>query len=116
MNYRRPYQEPTVPPMMHAKRNRAKVSLIFHDFLPNSCARARALNKRGPGAKYAREFPDLKVEQRAAPCSNGVRGSTARRIPPSGIEERFPVGHSHKQGLELITPGTDLQSMGGKKT
>ena len=27
--------------MMHAKRNRAKVSLIFHDFLPNSCARAR---------------------------------------------------------------------------
>ena len=32
MNYRRPYQEPTVPPMMHAKRNRAKVSLIFHDF------------------------------------------------------------------------------------
>jgi len=25
------------------------------------------------------------------------------------------VGHSHKQGLELITPGTDLQWMGGKK-
>ena len=22
MNYRRPYQEPTVPPMMHAKRER----------------------------------------------------------------------------------------------
>jgi hypothetical protein len=30
--------------------------------------------------------------------------------------KQFPVGHSHKQGLELITPGMDLQWMGGKKT
>jgi hypothetical protein len=30
--------------------------------------------------------------------------------------KQFPVGHCHKQGLELIIPGTDLQWMGGKKS
>jgi hypothetical protein len=44
-----------------------------------------------------------------------MRGGTARRLQPPGMK-RFPVGHSHKQGLELITPGMDLQWMGGKKT
>jgi hypothetical protein len=29
--------------------------------------------------------------------------------------KQFPVGHCHKQGLELIIPGTDLQWMGGKE-
>ena len=33
---------------------------------------------------------------------------------PQGMK-RFPVGHCHKQGYELIIPGTDLQWMGGKK-
>src|SRR5262245_63029190 len=75
----------------------------------------RLLAKHGKDRSLAREFPDLKVEQRTAPCSNGMRGSTARRTQPPGMK-RFPVGHSHKQGLELITPGTDLQWMGGKKT
>ena len=58
--------------------------------------------------------PDLKVEQRTAPCSNSMRGNTARRVLPPGMKQ-FPVGHCHKQGLELIIPGTDLQWMGGKK-
>jgi hypothetical protein len=71
--------------------------------------------KHGKDRSLIREFPDLKVEQRTAPCSNGMRGSTARRVRPPGMKQ-FPVGHSHKQGLELITPGTDLQWMGGKKT
>ena len=71
--------------------------------------------KHGKDRSLVREFPNLKVEQRAAPCSNGMRGSTARRVQPSGMKQ-FPVGHSHKQGLELITPGMDLQWMGGKKT
>src|SRR5262249_36723090 len=70
--------------------------------------------KHGKDRSLIRQFPDLKVEQRTAPCSNGMRGSTARRVPPPGMKQ-FPVGHSHKQGLELITPGTDLQWMGGKK-
>ena len=70
--------------------------------------------KHGKDRSLIRQFPDLKVEQRTAPCSNGMRGSTARRVPPPGMKQ-FPVGHRHKQGLELITPGTDLQWMGGKK-
>src|SRR5262249_55505574 len=61
-----------------------------------------------------RSLPDLRVEQRTAPCSNGMRGNTARRARPLDAKQ-FPVGHSHKQGLELITRGMDLQWMGGKK-
>jgi hypothetical protein len=75
----------------------------------------RLLAKHGKDRSLARQFPDLKVEQRTAPCSNGMRGGTPRRAQPPGMKQ-FPVGHSHKQGLELITPGTDLQWMGGKKT
>jgi hypothetical protein len=71
--------------------------------------------KHGSDRSHAREFPDLTMEQRPAPCTNGMRGSTARRAQPPGMKQ-FPVGHSHKQGLELITPGMDLQWMGGKKT
>jgi hypothetical protein len=43
-----------------------------------------------------------------------MRGRTARRVLPRGMKQ-FPVGHCHKQGYELIIPGTDLQWMGGKK-
>ena len=75
----------------------------------------RLREKHGADRSLARQFPDLKVEQRTAPCTNGMRGSTARRAQPPDMKQ-FPVGHSHKQGLELITPGTDLQWMGGKKT
>jgi len=70
--------------------------------------------KHGSDRSLAREFPDLKVEQRTAPCSNGMRGRTARRVLPPGMKQ-FPVGHCHKQGYELIIPGADLQWMGGKK-
>ena len=70
--------------------------------------------KHGNDRSLAREFPDLKVEQRTSPCLNGMRGTTARRVRPLDAKQ-FPVGHSHKQGLELITPGMDLQWMGGKK-
>ena len=70
--------------------------------------------KHGNDRSLAREFPDLKVEQRTAPCSNGMRGRTARRVLPPGMKQ-FPVGHCHKQRYELIIPGTDLQWMGGKK-
>ena len=69
--------------------------------------------KHGNDRSLAREFPDLKVEQRTAPCSNGMRGSTARRVLPPGMKQ-FPVGHCHKQGLELIIPGADLQWTGAR--
>ena len=55
MNCRRPYQEPTVPPMMHAKRNRAKVSLIFHDFLPR-LVRARTGRGVSTGSMSATQW------------------------------------------------------------
>jgi len=70
--------------------------------------------KHGNDRSLARKFPDLKVKQRTAPCSNGMRGRTARRVLPPGMKQ-FPVGDCHKQGYELIIPGTDLQWMGGKK-
>jgi hypothetical protein len=76
---------------------------------------ARLKAKHGGDRSLGREFPDLKVEARTAPCSNSMRGNTVRRAQPPGMK-LFPVGHSHKQGLELITPGMDLQWMGGKKT
>jgi len=59
--------------------------------------------KHGNDRSLAREFPDLKVEQRTAPCSNGMRGVTARRVLPPGMKQ-FLVGHCHKQGYELIIP------------
>jgi len=34
-------------------------------------------------------------------------------LPPDAI--RFPVGHSHKQGTELITPGSDPAHYAGRK-
>jgi hypothetical protein len=70
--------------------------------------------KHGADRSLIREFPDLKVEQRTAPCSNVMRGSTARRPRPAGMKQ-FPVGHSHKQGLELITPGTDCNGWEAKR-
>lgn len=63
-------------------------------------------------------MPDLSTPSNAPPTSDlsGARGgSTAKRqLPPDA--KQFPVGHSHKQGLELITPGSDPQWYGGKKT
>src|SRR5690242_17337570 len=74
----------------------------------------RLRQKHGKDRSLARSFPDLKVEQRTSPCTNGMAGHAPRHAPPPGIKQ-FPVGHCHKQGLELITPGTDLQWMAGKK-
>ena len=65
-------------------------------------------------AKHDIEASPEKVEQRTVPCSNGMQGRTARRVLPPGMKQ-LPVGHCHKQGYELIIPGTDLQWMGGKK-
>jgi hypothetical protein len=71
--------------------------------------------KHGLDRSLARTFPDLTVEQRTTPTPDSLRGRTPRRARPPGMKQ-FPIGHSHKQGFELITPGMDLQWMGGKKT
>lgn len=51
------------------------------------------------------------------PCTN-LFGPTPKRELPEDAK-KFPVGNSHKQGLQLLTPGAlkeDLQWMGGKKS
>jgi hypothetical protein len=77
------------------------------------------LRRRTP--KYRVPLPDLSYEVRGAPLSNviSIPGSwTGRRQPASG-SKTFAVGHSHKQGFELLTPAmqkNDLRWMGGAKT
>src|SRR5215469_9973418 len=76
---------------------------------------ARLKARHGADRSLIREFPDLKVEQRTAPCSNGMRGSTARRPRPAGMRQ-FPVGHIPEHGVELIPLTTDMKAMWRKKT
>ena len=71
--------------------------------------------------KFRVPMPDLSCESRGVPASDviAIRGhwTPARSRPPGA--KQFAVGHSHKQGLELLTPNmvkNDLQHMGGKKT
>jgi hypothetical protein len=76
---------------------------------------AELRQRHGRDRSLVRGFPDLSVEHNVAPCTNGMSGSCAAREQPSGMK-RFPVGHSHKQGLELLTPGSDPKDFGGNKT
>jgi hypothetical protein len=68
--------------------------------------------KHGNDRSLAREFPDRKVEQRTAPCSNGMWSRTGRRVLPPGMKQ-FPVGHCHKQGYELIYEGFERRRARG---
>ena len=71
--------------------------------------------------KYRVPMPDLTCERRGVPASDviAVRGHcTPARSRPAGAKQ-FAVGHSHKQGLEMLTPNMvkhDLPYLGGKKT
>jgi len=66
------------------------------------------------GLKSTRpDFPDLSVEVRH-PTSDTVGNGFAKPPLPEDAKQ-FPVGHSHKQGLELVLPG-ELEWMGGKRT
>lgn len=60
------------------------------------------------------EFPNLKVPQPKA-STTALFGPTPapRPLPPDA--KQFPVGNSHKQGLELILP-SEKEWMGGKKS
>lgn len=89
----------------------------------------RALDRSGYTALKAKgrksrrpDLPDLSVEQRTAPTSDlagieRVGGSAPRPLPEDA--KTFTIGHLHKQGPVLVTPGTiergDLQYFGGKK-
>jgi hypothetical protein len=68
------------------------------------------------------EFPDLTVSNDLPTCSNGfgLRGQAVswKHEQPADAQY-FPVGHCHKQGTQLITPGqiqNELQWMGGRKS
>ena len=63
--------------------------------------------------KYKVPFPDLKVDVKI-PLSNCV---VYTPMPPKELPEGakiFPVGNSHKQGMELILP-SEVKYMGGNK-
>lgn len=64
-------------------------------------------------------WPDLSTNSAAYPSINTVKSfSGLVRTLPHGAKP-FPVGHLHKQGLQLITPGAikdDLPYYGGKKS
>jgi hypothetical protein len=74
----------------------------------------RAQGRRGERP----DFPDLSVEQRTAPCSNGFGKTTGKRELPPDAQE-FTVINSHKQGYMVGTPFDfkhGREFTGGKKT
>ena len=82
-------------------------------------AEIAALKRRG--RKHRIQLPDLYTPSNAASLSNVIAVSghwTAARQRPEGAKQ-FAVDHSHKQGLELLTPGivkNGLAYLGGNKT
>jgi hypothetical protein len=76
------------------------------------------LRRKHKGVKYKVELPDLKVEHNVAQLSNSFVPVLGKKSLPKGAK-CYSVGHSHKQGLEMLTPDmlkNDLQFMSGKKT
>jgi hypothetical protein len=61
------------------------------------------------------DFPNLKVEERTSPCTCLFGKTPGKRKLPADAK-RFPVGHSHKQGMVMLTPGSDPKDFGGNKT
>ncbi len=80
-------------------------------------AEIRRLRDEHAGNGWKVPFPDLSVEQRTAPCGCGFAATPRKKNLPKDARQ-FPVGNSHKQGPELITPGmmSQLEYLGGKKT
>lgn len=73
---------------------------------------------RSKGLKAARPaFPAFYGAIPASPCTCGF-GPTPAKVQPEGAKQ-FPVGNSHKQGPQLLTPDAvknDLKWMSGAKT
>lgn len=46
---------------------------------------------------------------------DGFGKTTPRRAPLPEDAKQFPIGNSHKQGLELITPGSNPADYNGAK-
>jgi hypothetical protein len=69
--------------------------------------------RRWGRARSVVSFPDLSTPP--SPVTNGFGVPTPKRPPLPPDAERFPVGNSHKQGLELITPGSRVSDYNGAK-
>jgi hypothetical protein len=78
-----------------------------------------ALRVKLRGSKYKVEMPSLKIEQNVSPLGNKFAPINGKKSLPKDAKH-YPVGHSHKQGTQLITEGmiknNELQFLGGKKT
>lgn len=106
--------------MAISKKKQAKKK-ASKDFIEKS--RAAILKKVGYDKLHAKHgsssrpaIPDYKVESKY-PLSNNVANGFKKRTGadhPDAIQ--FPVGNSHKQGLELIYSPDYANQMNGKKT
>jgi hypothetical protein len=77
----------------------------------------KLLAKHGRGS-WKVPFPNLSVDKDVPKTSDRITGFSYSKPLPSDAKT-FPVGHSHKQGLQLITPGqleNEMEWMGGKKS
>lgn len=73
-----------------------------------------SLQRHGRGYKVP--FPDLSTPGPRHPSLGSGFGLTSpprQPLPPDA--RQFPVGNSHKQGLELITPGSRVSDYNGAK-
>ena len=73
-----------------------------------------SLKRHGRGRIRA-PFPDLSVPPRHVPDLSTFRNPTPKRHPLPPDAKQFPVGNSHKQGLELITPKSNPADYNGAK-
>lgn len=76
-----------------------------------------SLARHGRGdPKKLRPLPDLSTPGPMHPSlGTGFGVPTPRRKPLPEDAKQFPVGNSHKQGLELITPGSKISDYNGAK-
>lgn len=74
-----------------------------------------SLKRHGRGSpRELRPHPDLSVRPGPPSLGSGFGPTPGRReMPPDA--RQFPVGNLHKQGLELITPGSDPTHYNGRK-
>lgn len=81
----------------------------------HNLSRLRA--KHGSDRSLIRTFPDLTIPPGYSSLGDGFAPCHGKR-PLHPDAKQFPVGHLHKQGLQLITPDAiadGLQFYGGKK-
>jgi hypothetical protein len=74
-----------------------------------------SLRRHGRARRSLVPFPDLSVPPRHVPDFTKLHNPTPKRPPLPADAIEFPVGNSHKQGLELITPGSSPADYNGAK-